>query len=243
MIEGRTWFLLIVLALGTIGAARAGDGEPVDGGGAGEAPVEFSQAERVLWMTDQLHMIDRPIRLVYEFEKSGSFEEGFKDVVDMEIVSLNDDRSKNAHINFFTGERNHFVPEQEGITVNPVLGIYLQGDTYEMERLTRGSWRYFHRSLKQAIADAAEVQAVEIQFEGRKVAGTRIHIVPYANDPRSAQMKEFAAKEYDITVSDGIPGYLYEVRSYVPAAAGENQPAAAPPLVQEVMRLVQAKPF
>ncbi len=208
-----------------------------------DAPAQetMSEAEKVLWLTDQLHMVKEPVGLTYRFEKSGTFEEGFNDVIDLDIFAVKPDGMKSARVNFFTGERHNFVPDNESTNVNPVLGLYLQGDVYEMERLTEGHWRYFHRRIKFAFAEGAQIENVEVEFNGRKASARRVHIRPYAKDPRRDEMKAFADKEYWITVSDEIPGYLYEVYTRVPGTPVEGQPAPAP-LLEERLRLVETRP-
>ena len=67
---------------------------------------------------------------------------------------------KKANVNFFTGARNHPVPPYESINGNPLLANFLHGYVLEMNRLTDGSWRYFHRRIKFAFADAAEITPV-----------------------------------------------------------------------------------
>lgn len=222
---------LVLLAGAATGAMEEGPPE-------GEADaVVYSEAERVLWMTDQLHMIEHPLRLVYRFEKSGTLEDGFTDVVEMEIFAVNADGTKNVRVHFFTGERNHFVPEREGLTVNPVLGIYLQGDVYEMDRLTEGHWRYFHRRLKYAFAESAHVEPVSVEFDGRTVEAQRVRVTPYVEDEHRDEMRGLHAKEYYITVSDSIPAYLYEIYTVVPGEEG------GPPLLEERLRLVEVAPL
>jgi hypothetical protein len=98
--------------------------------------TEFSQAETLLWMTDQLKMIERPVQLNYSFERTGTFEPGFTDKVTFTIRSVKDDGTKAASVDFFSGERRFEVPPVESTSVNPILKIYLQGDVYEMNRLT-----------------------------------------------------------------------------------------------------------
>lgn len=199
---------------------------------AESAPTEFSQAEEALWMTNQLEMVEKPTLLRYQFDKTGTLEEGFSDVVELKITEVKDDGMKAAEVTFFTGERNHFVPPNENTAVNPVLGIYLQGDVYEMDRLTPGGWRYFHRQLKHAFSDTAEVEPVTVEFAGQPRQALQIRVQPYVNDPHRNEMQEFADKEYVFIVSDELPGYLYEVYTRVqPDEGGE-------PLVEERLRLV-----
>jgi hypothetical protein len=210
----------------TIG--RLGDPVAVD-----EKEYRFSEAETQLWLSDHLKNITHPVRLRYDFVKSGTYEDGFTDVVLLDIKQVNEDGTKNADMQFFTGERAQpFTPDNvTEIRGNPVLGIYLRGDVFDMSRLTEGSWRYFQRRIKLALSQAATLESAEFEFSGRKLNGTKIVITPYAKDPHSAQFQQFVTKRYEFTLSDSVPGTIYQIRTVVPGAEGE------PPLLEERLTL------
>lgn len=201
-------------------------------------PVEFSEAETLLWLGDQLKSVTAPVRLEYDFVKSGTYEEGFTDKVVFNIHKVKPDGMKAASLDFFTGSRRFEIPPEENTNVNPVLKVYMQGDVYEMNRLTdpdgksRERWRYFQRRIKFALADAADVKPVEIPFDGKTYRGKRVTFAPYVNDPKADKFKQFTGKTYSITVSDELPGFIYEIETRVPGATAE-----APPLIKETLRL------
>ncbi len=201
--------------------------------------TEFSQAETLLWMTDQLKMIEQPLKLNYAFERSGTFEPGFKDKVTFIVRAVKDDGTKAASVDFFSGERRFEVPPVESTNVNPILKIYLQGDVYEMNRLTdpdgksRERWRYFQRRIKFAMSDSSSVENTTVTFDGKSVPATRVSFSPYANDPKRALFEEFADKSYAIVVSDDIPGYIYSIETVIPGAERDGLP-----LNREVLQLI-----
>ncbi|MGI9229178.1 MAG: hypothetical protein ACR2P9_04875 [Gammaproteobacteria bacterium] len=195
---------------------------------------EFAEAEIKLWLDDHLHNIKKPSRLYYEFVKSGTYEEGFADSVYLDITRINDDGTRDANLEFFTAERRQEADAHNltSITGNPVLGIYMQGDVYEMERLTSGSWRYFQRSIKLAFANTASIEAVTFQYGDKEVSGEKISIAPYLKDRRRRQFEEFAAKSYEFILSDAVPGKLFQIRTVVPDSKDPDRP-----LLQEVLTL------
>ena len=201
-------------------------------------PIEFSEAETRMWLTDQLSAVTEPVTLRYDFRKSGSFEAGFEDEVRFVIEKVNEDGSKAASVQFFSGERQFPVPPVSNTTVNPILKIYLQGDVYEMNRLTdpegaaRERWRYFQRRVKLVLAETAEVEPHTFEFDGRQWQGHVIRFQPYVNDPKRDQFERFADKRYEVIVSDDLPGYIYRVETVVPGD-GEN----GEPLIREVLEL------
>lgn len=212
---------------------RMGDPVAVD-----PSDYEFSDAETRLWLANHLKNITRPARLHYQFEKRGSYEEGFVDSVYLDIVEINQDGSKNAEMQFFSGARAQ--PFGAGnvteITGNPVLGTYLGGDVQDMNRLTRGSWRYFQRRIKLALAEGATIEEISVDFDGRSVKAQRISITPFLKDPHRSEFEQFAGKRYEFVLSDEIPGTLYQIHTLVPGANG-----AAVPLLEETLTLRQVQ--
>jgi hypothetical protein len=210
---------------------RMGEAETVPEG------FSFSDAENRLWLDDHLSNIDRPVRLYYEFVKSGSYEEGFTDAVYLDIIKINEDGSKNAVLDFFTAARKQVVSPENvtNIRGNPVLAIFMQGDVYEMNRLTEGHWRHFQKMIKIALRENATVEPVTFDFNGKEVNGEKISFSPYLNDPHRKDFEQFAQKTYEFILSDEIPGTLYQIKTVVKNPAGPDKG----PLLEEVLTLVE----
>ncbi|MGE0486839.1 MAG: hypothetical protein AB7Q81_21985 [Gammaproteobacteria bacterium] len=204
----------------------------------------FSEAETRMWMTDQLSSVPGPIALTYSFEKSGSFEAGFNDHVRLVIDKVNDDGSKSVSIEFFTGERHWPTPPVPSTHVNLVLSKYLEGDVYEMRRLTdpqnsaQERWRYFMRRIKLALAESAAVEPRTVTFEGHDYQAHEIRFEPYSDDPHRNEFEQFADKVYSVIVADELPGYVYRIETLVPGAGD-----GAEPLIREVLELKSIEPL
>jgi hypothetical protein len=224
MLRAILFFLLS--ALGPLTAAEGPQAPP--------APA-YSTAENLLWLSDHLANIHQPVKLRYKFEKAGSLEDPITDTVELEVVKIHQDGTKGARVNFFTGERHRYVPFREHINGNPVLSLYLEGDIHEMQRLTQGGSRYFQHRIKAALASTAQIQSINIEFDGQRLEGTKIVITPYVNDPRRALFERLADKTYEFILSDQIPGSLYQIRTLVKGGTGSNQP-----LIQETLAFVGA---
>ena len=198
---------------------------------------QFSEAETKLWLSNHLENITKPSRLYYEFVKSGSYEEGFSDSVYLDIITLNDDGTKNVVLDFFSGERKQYVHPDNvtNIRGNPVLGIYMQGDVYEMNRLTEGSWRHFMKMIKIALRDAT-VEPVQFTFNGKEYQGDKIIITPYDNDPHRPDFIRFADKTYEFILSDEIPGTLYQIRTVIRDNSQDKTDTA---LIEESITLIE----
>lgn len=208
-----------------------------------QAEVQFSEAENLLWMTDQLRAVTAPGVITYSFVKDGSYEEGFEDSIEFTISKVHADGMKAAAIRFFTGQRNFPVPPVDSTDVNPVLKVYFQGDVYEMNRLTdpdrkaKERWRYFQRRIKFALSEGAKVSDTEVEFDGRKYKAKQVFFEPYVNDPKRPQFEKFATKQYTVVVAEDLPGYVYEVRTEVPGQDGQ------PPLLRERLKIKSVSPF
>lgn len=203
-----------------------------------QTEVVFSKAETLLWLTDQLKNITRPVEFTYQFNRTGTFEPEFTDTVRFKVEAVKSDGMKSASVVFFSGDRNLDVPSVESTTVNPILKIYLQGDVYDMNRLTdsdrtsKGRWRYFQRRIKLALAESAVVEEAVIPFDGKEYEAYKVSFSPYVDDPKRRLFEHLANKKYSVIVSEKLPGYLYRIETVVPGASPSD-----PPLIREVLQL------
>ena len=200
---------------------------------------EFSFAENRLWRTNHLENINDKVQLFYEFEKTGSYEEGFADSIYLDIIELNDDGTKNTRMQFFTGERTQQIGAENVTNVmgNPIIGTYMQGDVFEMNRLTEGHWRHFQKSIKVALREVDSFEDIEVDFAGEKVKAQKISFQPYINDPHRGDFEQFAEKVYEFILSEDIPGELYQIRTII----NDRQDPSKEPLIEEVLTLVDIK--
>ena len=202
---------------------------------------KFNDAEIKLWLTNHLENIKKPQSLYYEFVKTGSYEDGFSDSVYLKILELNEDGTKNVALDFFTAERRQPVNADNvtNIVGNPVLGVFMHGDTSDMARLTGGKKsrsKYFIKAIKVALREVAVVEPITFKFKDKDYSGEKIYFAPYLNDPHRREFEKFAEKYYEITLSDDIPGSLYQIKTVIPGR-GENKE----PLIQESLTLMDIK--
>lgn len=209
-----------------------------DSGRVDPNEYEFSNAENKLWMDKHLLNINQAVRLHYEFEKTGSYEDGFIDDVYLDIVKINEDGTRDAVLDFFSDEQKQKVSPSnvKNITGNPVIGIYLQGDVYEMSRFTEGNWKYFHRQIKLAMADSNTSEHVIVELQGKQYESEKIVLHPYENIKKINRLKEFSDKSYEFILSDAIPGKLYQIRTVINDAENPGVP-----LVEEVLTLTNVE--
>ena len=195
---------------------------------------DFSAAERLLLMSDQLHTLKPPTTLVYSFRKSGSLEAGFSDSVTLKLSRQADGKCCMATGDFLTGERRMPLPEVEQAQGNPVTLFFLERDIREMQRLTKGSTVYFRKRIRMALYEAAKVSDARFTYKGKTVTGKEIVINPYKDDPNRAKFEKFTGKQYVFSLSDDVPGGVVAIRTQIPAAAGADA------LLEEELLLAQA---
>lgn len=196
---------------------------------------DFSAAERLLLMSDQLHTLRPPTTLRYSFRKGGSLETGFSDSVTLKLSRLADGKCCQASGEFLTGERRMALPEVEQAQGNPVTLYFLERDIREMQRLTKGSTVYFRKRIRMALYEAAQVSEARYTYQGKAITGKDIRITPYKDDPNRAKFEQLTGKQYVFSLSDEVPGGVVAIRTLVPGAAGTPQN-----LLEEELLLAQA---
>ena len=199
---------------------------------ATDNPDELSRANQALFTANHLETIKEPVALLYDFEKSGSLEDGFSDKVIATITDILPSGRKNMSFKFLTGKqkiRFDNIHETEG---NPVFMLFLERDAREMQRMTGGNALYFRNRIRQGLASTNEIKPTTFTFDGKEYKGREIDVHPYAEAELKARFKRFSDKTYTFILSDEIPGGIYQVRSLVPAEAGTD---SNEPLVEETM--------
>ncbi|HEY6282139.1 MAG TPA: hypothetical protein VIW72_10195 [Burkholderiales bacterium] len=198
------------------------------------ADDEHSEAEKLLFEADHLKKITKPAKLHYTFVKNGTLEQSFQDNVDISIDKIMPDGGKNITAQFLSGPNKITFPPTEEARSNPVLLYFLEWEIREMKRLTGGQPNYFRKRIRIALADHAEVRPVTIVYDGKEVNGKEIKITPYVNDELKARLGKHVGKYYLFTLSDKIPGEVYQLRSVTP----DNQSGGSSkeqPLIEETL--------
>jgi hypothetical protein len=200
---------------------------------AGAAAAEdYSEAERALFMTNQLSQLKPPVTLRYSYRKAGTLEPGFDDRVEVALRAQADGACCAASAQFLSGEHRLSLPDIEGGQANPVILYFLERDVREMQRLTKGQQAYFRKRIRMAVYQGATVKPVKLSWQGREVPGREITISPYTDDPLRGRFEKLAGKQYVFTLSDAVPGGVYAMRSRV---AGTDPQAAA--LLEEELQV------
>lgn len=184
--------------------------------GAVFAVAGFSEVNNALFDSAHLKNIKQPGVLHYKFAKK-SFTEGERDdTIDVTVSNIRNTGRADLHFDFFTGKFNRPYMDLENQQGNGIFVYFLEYDVHEMNRLTGGEWRYFQRKIRWAFAAGGTRKDIQIDYKGKQVPAIQYIIQPYANDEKNDRYKLYANKYYIFTLSDAIPGGVYQVRTIVP---------------------------
>jgi hypothetical protein len=195
----------------------------------------FSPANTLLFRSDHLSKVTAPVRLLYDFRKTGTLEEAFSDTVELQFVEALAEDATRIEVSFFTGERARPVPALTISEGNPIVMLFLQREVNELGRRTSGSWRHFQKQIKLALEDEAELTPVTVPWQGKTIPATRITITPYRKDPQRRQFEAFAETRYEFTLADDVPGFVYEIRTVTPGNGRDAAKATIEPLRNEAL--------
>ena len=198
----------------------------------------ISPAENLLFMTNHIQSVREPSSLTYSYKKESTSETGFDDEVHVDIRKIHPDKSAEVSLRFLSGERMMDIPVAADADGNPALLAFLERDIKEMKRLTGGSFNYFRKRIRMALAEDAEVKPVSFTYAGKQRTGQEISIHPYVNDPLRDRFPKYVNKTYTFILSQEVPGGLYQIRSSSNDVA-ENTEAKGKPSIMETLSLVK----
>jgi hypothetical protein len=196
-----------------------------------EPSQEITEAEKQLFMTDQISSLKAPATLSYSFKRSGSQEAAFQDKVEVRVVE--EKGTRKVSTSCLSGVRQTEIPEIDAAQSNPALMCFLERDIREMERLTGGKSNYFRKRIRLALAEGPKATPVKVTFGGKTVDAKEYRITPYRDDPNKQKFPKYLGKTYIFVLSDAVPGGLYRVDTVVPDGNGI--------LIEEDMVLAAAK--
>lgn len=200
------------------------------------AADSFSVAEQKVFLDHHLNNIKKDATLKYDFHQSGKPEDSFEDKVQVSIKqSAKATGAKTVDVDYLSGIHKISLPNVGDAQSNPVILYFLEMDVRDMHRLVGGQEAYFRKRIRLALADAAEVRPVTVNYGGRAIAGSEVRIAPYLQDPLKERLGNLYKKSYVFTLSNEVPGGLYQIRTQVDDPAAKV--ADAPPLMQAVLTL------
>ena len=203
------------------------------------APVRADDPDTAQWLlfdNPYLAAISPPAELAYRFEHSTAdaknHGEPFADEIRIEVGPPDEKHTLNSvTLDIFTESRNRRIGPLADVSGNPVIMVFLERDVFHMQARTPASLAFLRNTIRKAMREDAEVENVDIDFDGKTVAGKRVTIAPFADQNGASQFAEFRDKTYNFTVSKAVPGGIYEIVSVLPNRTGPDETPSVDRLV------------
>jgi hypothetical protein len=198
---------MLLAAAAVVAAAPAGAADTV--------------ADKV-FAADLLAKVTSPAVLRYRYEMSGAtIDRPFDSVVRMDVREIGPDGAKKVWFEMFEGPNRRQFGPTAAREQNPLVIVFLQRDVTAMGNMTGGASGYFQQQIRRAFTKPAEVSAVEVELDGRKVQATRVVLRPFRDDPSIARFPQFKDKAYEFVVAPEVPGGVYRLGTSVPDPTGK----------------------
>jgi hypothetical protein len=198
---------------------------------------DYSDAERIIFMTEHLGTVQPPQTLNYRFSRHGSLEADFEDRVTLRLTPSAAGTCCTSEADFLSAERRLTLPTVEDARANPVILYFLEHDVRDMSRITKGQQNHFRKRIRMAIYQGARVETRALEYLGRPINARQVLITPYDDDPNRGRFEQYADKQYVFWLSDEVPGGVFGVASRMAA-----KDAGAEPLIVDEMYLEGATP-
>jgi hypothetical protein len=195
---------------------------PLLGGAAdadpGAARASLSPAQRALFETPHLALVQPPLRLDYDFRREEAGKEPVADTIRLAVraaAAAGQDGKRDVVPEFLTGPRAIHYPPARGFGGNPLLLFALDRDTRELSAATGGSALWFRNRFRQALTTAADLRPAEVEHDGRRFPATVITLAPYTGEPRVGR---FGERRYVFALAEALPGWFHTIRTELPAS-------------------------
>ncbi|MBC6444185.1 MAG: hypothetical protein GDA50_01960 [Alphaproteobacteria bacterium GM202ARS2] len=190
----------------------------------------LSEANKLLFVDDNLRGITEPLTLIYDFSHRSAYDKAYGGRVLVKVNRVRENGRKDLVFRYLRGKHRIRFHPRPNMKTNPLFMLFLESDAREMQRITGGSSLFFRSRLRQSLA-AAGTEAITFDYEGKQVDGYRIVIRPYdemMRDPQDKKSKKlierfekFRYKTYEFILSSHVLGGIYRLRSFVPDESGE----------------------
>ena len=213
--------LMAVLAF-VLPAAREASSEP--------APTDL------LFKARQMDMVGRGAAVTYKFERKVSDEKllgaQFADDVRVGVLKVNEKGEREVTLNVFTGERAQETQNYPDLTINPIFLWYLDRTIKNLTGVAGGDGNYFKGRFRASFDDKGKAELIKTDFGGKQVTAYKVTIVPFLNDPYAPRMRGYHKSNFEVVVSDEVPGYFLEMRMTI------ESPNKGSPRIEERLALV-----
>ena len=93
------------------------------------------------------------------------------------------------------------------------LYVIFERDARDMQRLTGGNALFFRSRIRHAIA-ATETKDISLNFKGENISAQEITFKPFTKTKLKNRVNRYKTKEFRVTMSNKIPGYIYKIETF-----------------------------
>jgi len=195
---------------------------------------DYSVAEKRVFLDNHLKNLKPESVLIYSLHQVGKPDDSYDDSATMSVRAAKNGEKK-VEVKYLSGPHKLELPEVSDAQGNPIVLYFLERDVRDMHRLVGGQEAYFRKRIRLALAEGGEVHPVTVNFNGRKIKADEVRILPYINDPLRSRFGEYYSKSYTFTISDQVPGGVYQIKTQVDNT--KNIAPDAPPIAQTILTL------
>lgn len=188
--------------------------------GAWAAAALAGEVQDQLFATGVLGSVPDGARLVYTYDRRGSFEAADLAKIEDGWISVAITEGKEgtrAAAITIDDTRRRIQPDPMGASAgNPVLLVFMEDVVRSVAGLTGGSPFYIRNRLREALRTQGEADAEDVTIDGDPTTGTRLVFQPFAaEDP--ARLGPLAPLELTFVMTPEIPGHFVLLSARTPA--------------------------
>jgi hypothetical protein len=178
------------------------------------ASAELPQPADVIFNARHLDLVPKGTGIAYKFEHGVTDEKllgkPFTDDIKLNVSDVTADGQRVLDVTVFTGDRQRPTQNYDGLTINPVFIWFLDKCVENLRTVAGGKQPYLKGRMRDAFVDKAKIEEVKLEFGGKSVAGYKVTIEPFVDDPNKHKMQGFEKSKFTFVLSKDIPGYFYE---------------------------------
>jgi hypothetical protein len=167
---------------------------------AGVAPLLISPALNMIFDHKHLSNVEQGKQIAYRFNRTVSdakiLGQPFSDDITLKVVGAKPTGEKDVDLQIYTGERARDLQKLPGLTINPVFLVYFNQAVNSFSMLAGGQQAYLTRVFSNGFKDKAKVEAIKVDYNGKKIDAHRISMAPYVGDRNESKMQGWEGAEY-----------------------------------------------
>jgi hypothetical protein len=207
---GALLALVVALSSGMAFAATDDKAAADDKGGNPKA-VDLIFEHKHLSNVEQGKEID------YNFNRSATNPEllgqPFSDKITLKVVAAKPTGEKDVDLQIYTGDRARDLQKLPGLTINPVFIVYFDQAVSSFGNLAHAKLPYLRNAFSLALRDKTKVEPIKVGYNGKQIDAYRISMNPYVDDQHASKMEGWEGAQYELILSDQVPGEIVELAS------------------------------